>query len=340
MTPLGIILGISLSAGSSLSDLCKVCHTSPENNVLSLGVNGYGVRGVFTDEPIDADTTVLAIPLEACLRDDQAPAQSDQWAIRLASSLLELQHSSDDRTLAQQTWLDMLPDANTLRDSLPVHWDDESSACPSSMAMALDSMYFVRADAVAQLQEKFPAVSSRACHDALDVVQTRSCRVEPGIRLLAPIFDLLNHGGDSANAEFIRKDDALLVKSVAKIDAGAEILIDYGDSTRPAWKCLLSYGFVPADNDLGEMVVDNVRYTVGPESIPYEMVEAVCTKLCQEEVSLTKEVCTHLADHAEHTARQGDDDEPTLIHPLLSNLIQSERQALRAFARGLREFHA
>ena len=66
-----------------------------------------------------------------------------------------------------------------------------------------------------------------------------------------------------------------------------EVLIDYGDSARPAWKCLSSYGFVPehspdgsgGDDDVegcvAEVYVGGIRYEVGPATVPYEMVEAM-----------------------------------------------------------------
>merc|ERR1719329_2138110 len=50
---------------------------------------------------------------------------------------------------------------------------------------------------------------------ALDLVQTRSCRVKrhdgfgPTLRLLAPIFDFINHGGTLSNAKFELEDDSL-----------------------------------------------------------------------------------------------------------------------------------
>jgi hypothetical protein len=162
----------------------------------------------------------------------------------------------------------------------------------------------------------------RLCENALDVVQTRSCRVvlkknkddavqwdqingmkhsRIPLRLLAPVFDLINHGGPTgANAEFRlettdteagTKEERLVVRATRDLNANEQILIDYGGAARPAWKCLASYGFVPpfeqskddnnGDNDdpydneeehVAEVFIGGVRYEVGPTTIPQDMV--------------------------------------------------------------------
>ena len=99
--------------------------------------------------------------------------------------------------------------------------------------------------------------------------------VSTPIRVLAPLFDLINQGSSysgrpkSVNAEFglelvsidelnvndtnesTRSDNRrlktgqLVVRATRNMAMDEEVLIDYGPSTRPAWRCLLSYGFVP-----------------------------------------------------------------------------------------------
>merc|ERR1719232_452662 len=138
-------------------------------------------------------------------------------------------------------------------------------------------------DLIIQKEEQL----ARQCHRALDLVQTRSCRVErldgmsPPIRVLAPIFDFINHGGKSkSNAYFelksIENVPHFVVRATTNIPSKEEILIDYGDSTRPAWKCLSSYGFVPQqeEDSIAEVFMDGVRYEVGPYTIPVDMVES------------------------------------------------------------------
>jgi len=146
----------------------------------------------------------------------------------------------------------------------------------------------------------------RLAENALDVVQTRSCRLskpsssgEGGntspIRVLAPVFDFINHpSGSSANAEFLmviddnEEEERLVVRALRDVDAGEQVLISYGDSSKPAWKCLAAYGFVPifpndgdsADNydheqHIAEVYIDGVRYEVGPTTIPEDVVLAM-----------------------------------------------------------------
>lgn len=153
------------------------------------------------------------------------------------------------------------------------------------------------------------------CHSALDFVQTRVCRVDrlnglhPPMRLLVPIFDFINHGGSTgarrANASFrleqqpdISKSDDedeafLVVRASRDMGKGEEVLINYGKSARPAWKCLASYGFVPAfdeedddeDDDnanIAEVFMDGMRYEVGKNTVPMEMVIAAAETMASE----------------------------------------------------------
>ena len=333
MAPTGVLLGLT-SAFQSLPNLCKLFDASCADH-LSLCLGENGVRGLFLGDAVHPKATVLQIPLSACLRDDKALLDADLWAVRLASSLLHLK-LNEHKTPAQQAWLDLLP--TELTESLPIHWDEHvvRSCMSINLESAVDSSYFVRADAIHQLKCHFP--SDRDCQEALDIVQTRSCRIEPGIRILAPIFDLINHGGDNANAEFFRKGDHLVVRMTTAALAGSELLIDYGESARPNWKCLLSYGFVPND-DGAELSVDGVHYCVGPETIPYELVKAVANKLGQVDMKLTRAVGAFLIELALLSASHCSEyiEEPSSRpEQLAKDLRQSQRQSLLAFASALR----
>lgn len=367
----------SSSSSNSFTDLCQVFGvTCPLP--LKLTTSEAGIRGVFSchDDAIPSKTTVLQIPLNICLRDDDdgplSNANDDApWSTRLASGVLQLQQRqllapTDGSTKSQareEAWLALLPDADKLRASLPIHWDDDLiNGMPPSLQAAVDASYFARADAVAQLQEHFSAsFDERACHNALDVVQTRSCRVDDNggeLRILAPLFDMLNHGGtNGANAQFIRVEDNLVVQTTQPILAGSEVLIDYGGSARPAWRCLQSYGFVPAsssEDDVEPLTIDGIRYdAVGMESIPFELVEHISVDILGEpEVALTPEVCNYIADCADEAAtsvvdavdEQTSDDNAATVgistaKRLVLELRQSRQRTLTAFARGLREYH-
>ena len=95
----------------------------------------------------------------------------------------------------------------------------------------------------------------------------------PPLRVVAPVFDFINHGGRAgANAIFGVEDARmfdlrearLVVRATREITRGEEVLIDYGGSARPQWRCLASYGFVPseeaeaeADDEGNAVIVDN-----------------------------------------------------------------------------------
>ena len=100
-----------------------------------------------------------------------------------------------------------------------------------------------------------------------------------------------------------------MVQALRDMDAHEELLLDYGSaSTRPAYQCLCSYGFVPdyghsnGDDDscagwqldeeeTAEVYVDGRRYEVGPTSIPETMVAALSA---DEEITLTPEIAHRL----------------------------------------------
>lgn len=277
-------------------------------------------------------------------------------------------------------WLSLMPRPDSLQACLPIHWSEEilSSTKCTALELAVDSAYFTRAQAMDDLvfalrqhatagdacvlSDWDDATVRELCSTALDIVQTRSCRLErpsnyksnsammapesalsvsTPIRVLAPLFDLINHGSSysgrpkSVNAEFglelvsidelnvndtnesTRSDNRrlktgqLVVRATRNMAMDEEVLIDYGPSTRPAWRCLLSYGFVPTTttyisspteekNDMKEaMVVDEdetaevymggQRYEVGSTSIPFDMVIAVVSSLQAEEGKLGSE---------------------------------------------------
>jgi hypothetical protein len=289
------------------------------------------------------------------------------WATRVAASLIDLQLQNNQTTTGKtvnananannnfnpghKLWLSMLPDPDLLQASLPVHWEDDtvqSTRC-TALELARDSAYFARAQAIEDLlfaltnycdyaQNGKSAEELRTmCDQALDVVQTRTCRLDrglsnndndgrtygPPLRVLAPIFDLINHGSaknrgreSGANAQYVLEGDddelytknaQIVVRATRDLRQGDEVLIDYGPSTQPAWRCLLSYGFVPyyrripapgessssssssssPDDDedeenVAEVYMDGIRFEVGPSSIPVDMVAAAMASLKDE----------------------------------------------------------
>lgn len=233
-------------------------------------------------------------------------------------------------------------------------------------------------------------------------VQTRACRVErtcedgvqwgPPLRILAPIFDFINHGSSrsngkgSANAAFGIEGEKmcdlheakLVVRASRDLLEGEEVLIDYGDSARPAWRCLTSYGFVPqycmSDNEdddhienVAELWMNGLRFEVDPHSIPYDLVEVAAAQTLldhgfdEEEVKeeeekagngvLSPKVANTIAKRAtdaafhlllEHELGNSEEDweSPDLVHAgsLAASLRWSQHRVLLAFADNLRRF--
>jgi SET domain len=334
-------------------------------DLLRLQHNNEGYRGVHLNRNVVAGEAVLSIPLSVCLRDDQPPpdwwgaseAQDESsssayknfsdWATRLGACLLDQQiklhdnEDSSDSTVTALLWLSLLPDSTFLRASLPVHWTEDivKSAASTALELAVDRAYFARAAAVQELMDGLditleattaPTIDERRslCENALDLVQTRSCRVvldnggdecSQPLRLLAPVFDFINHS-TGPNSVFALQDEMLVVTALRDLKADEEVLIDYGGSARPAWKCLSSYGFVPAfhatdsvsDNEgeehIAEVFIDGFRYEVGPTTIPEDMVAAIAAQDQESntatvvDVELTPEIAIRLGSRISDVA--------------------------------------
>ena len=164
-------------------------------------------------------------------------------------------------------------------------------------------------------------ITQKQVEDAVDLVQTRACRAEGGgaisssssssdhLRVMVPIFDMINHSREYQNAEFLRQGNTtMIVRALRNITANEELFINYGDySTRPAWKCLFSYGFVPPylsssllnnngnekeeavplvyEDDAADITLNddekqqNFIVEVGPTELPYELVRYEAIKI-------------------------------------------------------------
>lgn len=328
------------------------------------------------------------------------------WATRLAASVIDLKLEATVEP-ATKLWLSLLPDPDVLRSTLPIHWPTPilQSACCAALELQVDAAFFARAQATQDLlaalsrhpkaQHWDPVRLRRLCDDALDVVQTRSCRVAsppqpeelsgvsppwaPPLRLLAPVFDFLNHPcGGRPNAEFFLDDagERLVVRALRDLPTHEEVLIHYGDCTKPASKCLSSYGFVPSfeprdsgdgdeidddddEIDLGdgpqhvaEVYIDGIRYEVGPETIPEDIVVAMSAEQL-ETVELTPEIAIRLASRLSDVAYQllldprnrssdaeGEAETPgeVVSAKLAASLRWNQHRVLLACALGLRDW--
>mmetsp|Transcript_18441 Transcript_18441/g.21216 ORF Transcript_18441/g.21216 Transcript_18441/m.21216 type:complete len:479 (+) Transcript_18441:48-1484(+) len=265
-------------------------------------------QGGSSDDDDDSTSTAAAAAANA--------VSVESWVTRLTANLLEAYKLNNNHV--SDEWFQLFP--TDLREILPIHWDTDSNTeqfndnlYDTRLEMAVDSAYFARAEMVSVLVASLTnanliggntagAVTERDVEHCLDLVQTRSCRVEssddsgggaapaPPLRVLAPIFDMINHS-PNPNAEFIREGDTLEVRALRDIPAEDEVFISYGSSTQPAWKCLFSYGFVPVpandDNEVYETdaaelkVVDTdgtiLRFEVSPVDIPLELIRYEAT---------------------------------------------------------------
>uniref|UniRef100_A0A448ZK75 SET domain-containing protein n=1 Tax=Pseudo-nitzschia multistriata TaxID=183589 RepID=A0A448ZK75_9STRA len=318
------------------------------------------------------------------------------WVTRLAACVLEKQHEqkikkeADCLDRATQAWLKLLPSRSLLRQFLPIHWPEsilsETNYMP--LELAVDSAYFARA---APMGDLMGAIPSSYCNNggeiqdtiewALDLVQTRSCRCAlrfsgestggdvKDLRVLVPVFDMINHSPEP-NAEFFRKDDYMMVQALRDIAADDQVCISYGGSTVPAWRRLFSYGFCDTsggdgdgfavyEDDTVEIVLeDRFRFEVSPTEIPGELIQYQAQQAAgidsdePLDIELTPEIGLAIVDHltnaAANSKRKRDEainaatnsSEESLSVPLrlVGDLHESHRRTLLTCAGGLREY--
>lgn len=333
------------SMNENLKTLVEDFNIKTTENGLKLKVNDSGIRGLYpankSSENIKEGQIILSIPLEFCLRDDCeiAKGSSSDWPTRLAASFLEIKKKceGEEGVRGHKLWISLLPDPNELKASLPIHWSEDliSHTRCRSLEMDVDNSYFSRYEAVMNLQtimknfDKDYDISETKCQEALDIIQTRCCGVdymldhtkgeEKKLRILAPVFDFLNHDSFLCNAGFALEQKTiedllspssskmeLVVRALRDISSNEEILIDYGPSARSPSTCLFSYGFIPDDvasESLFEAAIyfNNQKYFVGRDSIPYELVAEVFFSNPQQqdkEPELTPEVARFIAELA------------------------------------------
>lgn len=108
-------------------------------------------------------------------------------------------------------------------------------------------------------------------------------------------------------------DARLVVRATRDVMEGEEILIDYGDSARPNWRCLTSYGFVPdhsdevvdedQSSDVAELWMNGLRFEVDAQSVPYELMEVAAAQV------LLDQALEGNFDESQEEEEEDDDDE-------------------------------
>ena len=94
------------------------------------------------------------------------------------------------------------------------------------------------------------------------------------------------------------------------IKANDQVIIDYGDSAQPSWRCLASYRFIPEcyrEDDVAKVYVHGRCFEVGPSTIPVDLVATASTVngcVLEEEPMLTPHIALSIAHHLSEGAFQ------------------------------------
>ena len=295
----------------------------------------------------------------------------------MAASLLDAQKQIQEQTSeggnnnddsdnlkpnAIKQWLQLLP--TSLKMCLPIHWSEDilqSTEC-RPLETAAESAYFARGGPLSDLSAS--NTTQFEIEHALDLVQTRACRCsstndggdETNLRVLVPVFDMINHHYDP-NSEYNREGEYIVVRAMRDIEQDGEVLISYGTSTMPVWRCLFSYGFVPSVDEMWEHNVAELalkeedggcqRFEVSPTEIPFELIQYHAREDV-ENVEFTPDIgwaiIDQLTDAAEALGSRSYDNDnadgstsPTMLQ-LVADLRESHRRTLLACAGGLRDF--
>ena len=314
--------------------LAETCGQTSHKNVRLKSFGG--IRGVAACSPLKRGSDIVRIPISKCWRGDY-DSREDDTITSLCESVIQ---NIGKEGLYQA----LLPVSEEFRACLPVYWPPslikEVELEFSGFTEELASLIGERDYTTRTLKKK--GYTRDDVLLSLDLVQTRTCRValEKGsatkvVPIMAPVFDMFNHATSSVNSYYLTEesddDDYLVIRACADIDPGQQIFLNYGSSTRPSWRCLLHYGFVPneiSDQDTATISVDGIKHKVTGCRVPYELVEALASTefFSADEPAFMPEVAMRLAQIASLAA----DD---LLHsqlsiPQLKSLRETQRKVL------------
>lgn len=265
----------------SLTQLQQFCQW-----LLSNGVRGFGQadsplalyededraeRGIAAVQPIAAGQRLLALPLRLALTDyagdpDAAAVglEDAPWAVRLAAKLL--------REVQQGPASQWAPYLQVLPTSVPQLSEADATASEySPLVAALRLQRQLADDWFARLAREATGSATLDAFDwALSVVHSRTFGSAAkgggvGVRMMVPLLDMLNHGGDekagthlphvatdSVRWDLVPPDQAasaqweVHLSATRDIEEGEEVLLSYGERHNDDF--LVHYGFVPAGN--------------------------------------------------------------------------------------------
>jgi hypothetical protein len=168
---------------------------------------------------------------------------------------------------------------------------------------------------------------------------------------------MINHHYDP-NSEYNREGEYIVVRAMRDIEQDGEVLISYGTSTMPVWRCLFSYGFVPSvdeiwEHNIAELVMKEEdggcqRFEVSPTEIPFGLIQYHAKKDDVDNVEFTPEIGWAIIDQLTDAAKalgsrsydndNADSSTSLTTLQLVADLRESHRRTLLACAGGLRDF--
>eukprot|EP00747_Dinoflagellata_sp_TGD_P181009 gnl/TRDRNA2_/TRDRNA2_34408_c0_seq1.p1 gnl/TRDRNA2_/TRDRNA2_34408_c0~~gnl/TRDRNA2_/TRDRNA2_34408_c0_seq1.p1 ORF type:complete len:401 (-),score=59.65 gnl/TRDRNA2_/TRDRNA2_34408_c0_seq1:95-1297(-) len=199
-------------------------------------------RGLVAVRPVAAGERLLAVPASAVLTD----ASEARGGVRLIADWthgLALRLLREDALGLRSHYA---PYVMFLLDSAGAEPPDLTAweSLPGFAGSFAQGRKTLRDRDVASLCKAVPGMMPRRAARALHAAETRSLCSESrgGARVLAPVFDLLNHDAEPNANWSLNADCSVVVTATCAIDAGEEVTISYGDM--PNLRLLVVYGFV------------------------------------------------------------------------------------------------
>ncbi|EFJ44774.1 hypothetical protein VOLCADRAFT_94881 [Volvox carteri f. nagariensis] len=256
-----------------------------EGSKVALFQTENGERGLLCEEVISPGEVVFEVPLRLALTDHPGDEESNQLVYKVKGKRV--------REVVPVCVLRDPPGASALH-VLPRHvpaplecysWEDLTSLRYPPALEALHAADWLRADAFQSTSDEARGgLGEGEFRWALSVVHSRTfANAAPGggvgVRMLVPLVDMLNHGGDTAAqgslglvgpgggevaTDNVRWDLlppdrssaggwSMAVSATRDIHPGQELLLSYGE--RPNDDFFLHYGFVPRANPHDDAVL-------------------------------------------------------------------------------------
>jgi len=232
-----------------------------------------GERGLLSLKPIKRGEVLLVVPLRLALTDFPEDEESNKllyedapWSVRLSAKLLR--QVTQGRQSPWYPYLQVLPP----HVPCPLEtfaWEEMQDIQYLPAQGALFEHDWLVTDAYSRCSpEAVGAAGQEQFKWAMSVVHSRtfgnaSRQGGVGVRMLVPLVDMLNHGGDETltgmpTGEQVAADNvrwdvvpegsswAMVVSATQDVEEGCQLLLSYGE--RPSDDFFLHYGFVPPGN--------------------------------------------------------------------------------------------